>query len=114
MLIASEFFEPFHDELVIDWDPNEEHKNAKHPEGGSWNLEASHVSADAIGICGSQGKENQRDQFWKEVSNLYYLCRDFCTDICLVEDQVLRVKYLDQDSYGKVNIKINAKVRSEV
>lgn len=51
-----------------------------------------------------------RGQFWKEVSNLYYLCRYCCTDICLVKDQVLRVKYLDQESYGKVNMKINAKV----
>lgn len=66
------------------------------------------MSADTIGICDSQGKENQREQFWKEVSNLYYLCRYCCTDICLLEDQVLRIKYLDQESYGKVNI--NAKV----
>lgn len=66
------------------------------------------MSADTIGICDSQGKENQREQFWKEVSNLYYSCRYCCTDICLLEDQVLRIKYLDQESYGKVNI--NAKV----
>lgn len=88
MLIASDFLEPFHDEQVIDWDPNEEHKNAKHTEGGSWNLEAPHVSANAIGICDSQGKENQRDQFWNEGSNLYYLCRYCCTDISLLKDQV--------------------------